>query len=188
MLSLRYKGFFIKIKQEVKVKMVNEVKLSPAQIEKREIVEQLKQKIQECQSFVIIDYKGLTVAQDTEFRAEFRKNDVEYRVLKNTLFRKALNELGYTEFDEALNGPSAFAFGTSDAIAPAKVAADGIKKYNTMKIKCGMFDKKFADAATCDAMSKVPGRETLLAMLVSVLSAPMRGLAVALNAIAEKGE
>ena len=162
--------------------------LSAAQLEKREVVEQIKQTIENSHSFVIIDYKGLTVAQDTEFRSEFRKNDVEYKVLKNTLVRKALNELGYTEFDEALNGPSAFAFGTADAVAPAKVAAEGVKKYNKMKVKCGMFDKKFADAATCEAMSKVPGRETLLAMLVSVLSAPVRGLAVALNAIAEKGE
>ena len=160
--------------------------LSPSQLEKREIVEQIKETIQNSHSFVIIDYKGLTVAQDTEFRAEFRKNDVEYKVLKNTLVRKALNELGYTEFDEALNGPSAFAFGTADAVAPAKVAAEGVKKYNKMQIKCGMFDKKFADAAICDAMSKVPSKEVLLGMLVSVLSAPMRGLAVALNAVAEK--
>ena len=160
--------------------------LSSAQQEKREVVAQIKQTIENSHSFVIIDYKGLTVAQDTEFRQEFRKNDVEYKVLKNTLVRKALNELGYTEFDEALNGPSAFAFGTADAIAPAKVASEGVKKYGKMQVKCGMFDKKFADAATCDAMAKVPNRETLLAMLVSVMSAPMRGLAVALNAIAEK--
>ena len=160
--------------------------LSVAQQEKREIVAQIKQTIENSHSFVIIDYKGLTVAQDTEFRQEFRKNDVEYKVLKNTLVRKALNELGYTEFDDALNGPSAFAFGTADAIAPAKVAAEAVKKYGKMAVKCGMFDKKFADAATCEAMAKVPNRETLLAMLVSVLSAPMRGLAVALNAISEK--
>ena len=162
--------------------------LSSAQLAKRDAVEEIKKQIEESQSFVIIDYKGLTVAQDTEFRAEFRKNGVAYKVLKNTLFKKALNELGYTQFDEALNGPSAFAFGMEDAIAPAKVAADGIKKYNAMAIKCGMFDKTFADAATVDAMSKVPNKETLLSMLVSVLSAPMRGLAVALNAVAEKAE
>lgn len=160
--------------------------LSATQIQKRELVEQIKEKIQNSKSFVILDYKGLTVAQDTEFRAEFRKNGVDYKVLKNTLVKKALNELGYTEFDEALNGPSAFAFSMEDAVAPAKVAADGCKNYKTMQIKCGMFDQKFADASVVDAMSKVPNRETLLAMLVSVLSAPMRGLAVALNAIAEK--
>lgn len=162
--------------------------LSPAQVEKREIVEQIKETIKNSASFVVLDYKGLTVAQDTEFRAEFRKNGVDYKVLKNTLVRKALNELGYTEFDEALNGPSAFAFATQDAVASAKVAFEGIKKYNAMKLKCGMFDSKFADAATCDAMAKVPSREVLLGMLVSVLSAPMRGLAVALNAVAEKAE
>lgn len=160
--------------------------LSAAQMQKHELVEQIKEKIQNSKSFVILDYKGLTVAQDTEFRAEFRKNGVDYKVLKNTLVKKALNELGYTEFDEALNGPSAFAFGMEDAVAPAKVAAEGCKNYKTMQIKCGMFDQKFADASVVDAMSKVPNRETLLAMLVSVLSAPMRGLAVALNAIAEK--
>lgn len=160
--------------------------LSPSQAAKREAVEQIKEQIQNCTSFVVIDYKGLTVAQDTEFRTEFRKNGVEYKVLKNTLVRKALNELGYNQFDEALNGPSAFAFAKEDAIAPAKVAADGIKKYKGLEIKCGMFDKSFVDAKTVDALSKVPSRETLLAMLVSVLSAPMRGLAVALNAVAEK--
>lgn len=162
--------------------------LSAAQLAKRDTVEEIKKQIEECHSFVIIDYKGLTVAQDTEFRSEFRKQGVVYKVIKNTLFKKALNELGYTQFDEALNGPSAFAFGTEDAIAPAKVAVDGIKKYNAMQVKCGMFDKAYADAATVDAMSKVPNKETLLAMLCSVLSAPMRGLAVALNAVAEKHE
>ena len=163
-----------------------DIKLSPAQAAKREIVEQLKERIKSCQSFVVLDYKGLTVAKDTEFRNELRKNGVEYKVYKNTLFRIALNELGYTEFDEALNGPSSFAFGIEDAVAPAKVAAESIKKLNAMSIKCGMFDGKFADAATCNAMAKVPSKEVLLGMLVSVLSAPMRGLAVALNAIAEK--
>ena len=165
-----------------------EVKLSVAQAAKRELVEQLKEKIQSSQSFVIVEYKGLTVAQDTELRTEFRKSGVDYKVLKNTLMRKALNELGYNEFDEALNGPSAFAFGAEDALAPAKVASEGAKKFNAVKVKCGMFDKKFADAATVNAMANVPSREVLLSMLVSVLSAPMRGLAVALNAIAEKSE
>lgn len=166
--------------------MAEEIKLSAAQAEKREIVEAIKEKIQNSESFVIIDYKGLTVSQDTEFRKNFRENGVEYKVLKNTLFKKALNELGYTEFDSALNGPSAFAFGTKDAVAPAKIASEGIKKYNAMQIKCGMFDKKYADAAMVDAMSKVPGREALLSMLVCALQGPIRGLAVSLNALAEK--
>ena len=155
---------------------------------KREIVDGIKDKIQRASSFVIIDYKGLTVAEDTQLRNEFRKAEVEYKVLKNTLVQIALNELGYTDFDEALNGPTAIAFSYGDAIAPAKVAVSNIKKLNKMQVKCGMLDKKFVDEATVQALSKVPSKETLLAMLLSVLQAPVRGLAVALNEIAKKAQ
>lgn len=157
-------------------------------IAKREIVDQIKDKIQRASSFVIIDYKGLTVAEDTQLRNEFRKAEVEYRVLKNTLVKIALNELGYTDFDADLNGPTAVAFSYGDAIAPSKVAAQSIKKLNKMSIKCGMLDGKYVDEATVQALSKVPNKETLLAMLLSVLQAPIRGLAVALNEIAKKAE
>lgn len=157
-------------------------------IAKREIVDQIKDKIQRASSFVILDYKGLTVAEDTQLRNEFRKSEVEYRVLKNTLVKIALNELGYTDFDADLNGPTAVAFSYGDAIAPSKVAAQSIKKLNKMSIKCGMLDGKYVDEATVQALSKVPNKETLLAMLLSVLQAPIRGLAVALNEIAKKAE
>ena len=157
-------------------------------IAKREIVDQIKDKIQRASSFVILDYKGLTVAEDTQLRNEFRKAEIEYRVLKNTLVKIALNELGYNDFDEALNGPTAVAFSYGDAIAPSKVAAQSIKKLNKMSIKCGMLDGKYVDEATVQALSKVPNKETLLAMLLSVLQAPIRGLAVALNEIAKKAE
>ena len=157
-------------------------------IAKREIVDQIKDKLQRASSFVILDYKGLTVAEDTQLRNEFRKAEVEYRVLKNTLVKIALNELGYTDFDADLNGPTAVAFSYGDAIAPSKVAAQSIKKLNKMSIKCGMLDGKYVDEATVQALSKVPNKETLLAMLLSVLQAPIRGLAVALNEIAKKAE
>ena len=97
-----------------------------SQIAKRAIIDDLKEKFERCASFVIIDYKGLTVEKDTEFRAEFRKANVEYKVLKNTLVRIALNELGYKDFDAALNGPTAIAISYDDAIAPAKVVSEGI--------------------------------------------------------------
>ncbi len=165
---------------------MSEEKLSQARLEKQQIVEQLKEKIQNCQSFVVIDYKGLTAAQDTEFHKAFREQNVEYKVLKNTLFRIALNELNYHEFDELLNGPTAVAFSNEDAVAPAKIAAESVKKYNKMAIKCGMFDKQFASKEIVEQMATIPSKPILLSMLVSVLSAPIRGLAVALNAIAEK--
>ena len=157
-------------------------------IAKREVVDQIKDKIQKASSFVIIDYKGLTVAEDTALRNEFRKAEIEYKVLKNTLVKIALNELGYNDFDEALNGPTAVAFSYGDALAPSKVAVANIKKLNKMQVKCGMLDKKYIDEATVQALSKVPNKETLLAMLLSVLQAPVRGLAVALNEIAKKAQ
>ena len=157
-------------------------------IAKREVVDQIKDKIQKASSFVIIDYKGLTVAEDTALRNEFRKAEIEYKVLKNTLVKIALNELGYNDFDEALNGPTAVAFSYGDAIAPSKVAVANIKKLKKMQVKCGMLDKKYIDEATVQALSKVPNKETLLAMLLSVLQAPVRGLAVALNEIAKKAQ
>jgi len=176
------------IRQKPKNFIKEEKSLNANKIAKREIVDQIKDKIQRASSFVVIDYKGLTVAEDTQLRNEFRKAEVEYRVLKNTLVKIALNELGYNDFDEALNGPTAIAFSYGDAIAPSKVAVSSIKKLNKMSVKCGMLEGKYVDEATVQALSKVPNKETLLAMLLSVLQAPIRGLAVALNEIAKKAE
>ncbi|MDD3831165.1 MAG: 50S ribosomal protein L10 [Clostridia bacterium] len=163
-----------------------EERISQQRQQNIEIVEQIKQHINNSTAMVIIDYKGLTVAQDTEFRKAFREQNVEYKVLKNTLVRIALNELGYTEFDSALNGTTAVAFAKGDALAAAKVAVDSISKYNAMAVKCGMIDKKFIDADAVQAYAKVPSKPALLSMLLSVLQAPIRGLAVALNRVAEK--
>ena len=153
-----------------------------SQIAKRAIIDDLKEKFERCASFVIIDYKGLTVEKDTEFRAEFRKANVEYKVLKNTLVRIALNELGYKDFDAALNGPTAIAISYDDAIAPAKVVSEGIDKYKVMS----MMDKAYVDDKTVQALAKIPGKQVLYGMLANVLNAPIQGLAIALNAVAEK--
>ncbi|MBO5772203.1 MAG: 50S ribosomal protein L10 [Clostridia bacterium] len=160
--------------------------LSPQQQQNREIVKEIKELIQNSDGFVVVDYKGLTVAQDTELRKQFRENNVDYKVLKNTLVRIALNELDYHQFDESLNGPTAVAFSKEEAITAAKLVFEGTKKYKNLQIKCGMFEKNFADATLVEKMAQIPGKQALLSMLVSVLSAPVRGLAVALNAIAEK--
>ena len=148
----------------------------------------IKGKIQDAKSVVFVKFSGLTVAEDTELRREFRKNNVEYKVYKNTLIRKAFESLGITDFNDDLNGPTAVAFSYGDAIAPSKVAVSSIKKLNKMSVKCGMLEGKYVDEATVQALSKVPNKETLLAMLLSVLQAPIRGLAVALNEIAKKAE
>ena len=94
---------------------------------KKKVVEEIKEKINASKSVVFIDYKGITVAEDTELRNAFRKEGVEYKVLKNTLLRKAFNEMGVNSFDSDLNGPTSVAFG-KDEVAPAKIIVDAAKK------------------------------------------------------------
>ena len=108
-------------------------------------VAEIKEKIEKASSFVLVDYKGLTVAEDTALRNEFRKSGVSYHVYKNRLMKIALNELGYTQFDDALNGPTAIAMGTTDIAAPAKIAMDKAKAYKKMSVKCGFVDGKYLD-------------------------------------------
>ncbi|MEG1527919.1 MAG: 50S ribosomal protein L10 [Clostridia bacterium] len=153
---------------------------------KRKEVDIIKERIANTKGFVVFDYKGLTVLQDTEMRRTFRDQKVEYKVLKNTLVRLALNELGYKEFDLALNGPTAIAFATEDELAACKVAVESVSTYKTVQVKCGMMDKKYIDANAVEQYSKVPNKPALLSMLLSVLQAPVRSLAIALDKVAEQ--
>ncbi|MEG2456858.1 MAG: 50S ribosomal protein L10, partial [Clostridia bacterium] len=114
---------------------------------KKQIVEEIKTKIQNASSLVLVEYKGLTVKQDTEFRSKLRESGVDYKVMKNRLVKIAFNELGYTQFDSALEGPTAIAFGSRDAIAPAKIVCEGIKSYNKLSAKCGLIDGAYLDEA-----------------------------------------
>lgn len=165
---------------------MTKIEMNASKRAKREEVDVIKQKIQKAQSIVVLDYKGLTVEQDTQLRKSFREAQVEYKVLKNTLVRLAFNELGYKDFDESLNGPTAVAFGFDDPLTSAKTAYDCAKKYDKFTIKCGMFERTFANSAKVEAYANVPTKPILLSMLLSVLQAPVRGLAAALNAIAER--
>ena len=164
---------------------------------KKQIVADIVEKIKNAKSVVLVDYKGLTVAQDTEFRTEFRKANCEYKVLKNTMVRRAFNELGVTSFDEDLNGPTAIAFG-QDETAAAKVAMEACKKYNdVISVKSAYVDGSYVDKAGVDALSKMPSKEQLIAKMLGSMQAPLsnfagvlsgitRQLVVALNAISEK--
>ena len=154
--------------------------------QKKRQVEEIKKMVSEASSFVLIDYCGISVAQDTELRNEFRKNDVKYAVIKNRLLKIALNELGYTHFDEALNGPTAVAFGGENLAAPAKIANDKAAAFKKMKIKCGMVDGIFLDEAGVKRLATLPSREGLIAMLLGMLQAPVAAFARAIDAIAKK--
>ena len=154
--------------------------------QKKQQVEEIKKLVTESSSFVLIDYCGITVAQDTELRTEFRKNDVKYAVIKNRLLKIALNELGYTQFDEALNGPTAVAFGGENLAAPAKIANDKAAAFKKMKIKCGMVDGIFLDEEGVKRLATLPSREGLIAQVLGMLQAPIAAFARVIDAIAKK--
>ena len=155
--------------------------MSAALEEKKQLVEELKTKINDAASVILVDYKGLTVAQDTELRKALREANVEYRVLKNRLMQKAFNELGYSDYDEALNGPTAVAFANGDPVAPAKILLESVDKYKKMTIKCGMVEGSYIDLNGVKELATLPPKEVLVAKLLGTLEAPISGLARVLS-------
>ena len=154
---------------------------------KEKQVAEIKELINSAKSFVLVDYKGLTVAQDTELRNEYRANGVKYVVLKNRLLKIALNELGYNQFDDALNGPTAVAFAMTDNLAaPAKIASAKQATFKKLVFKCGMVDGTYLDEAGCKELAKLPTKETLIAQLLGLLNEPIAGFARVLDAYANK--
>ena len=165
--------------------------------QKQQVVKELSEKMSSAQAMVFVDYRGLTVEQDTELRNALRKAGVEYKVVKNTLIRFAAKENNIDALEQYLNGPTAVALSAEDPVAPAKVISEFAKKYDKLQIKSGVVDKKVIDVEGVKALAELPPREVLIAKVlggfnapisgfVNVLNANIRGLVVALNAIAEK--
>ena len=154
---------------------------------KKSIVDALSDKIQNATSAVFVDYKGITVAQDTELRNQFRAAGVEYAVVKNTLTRFAANKAGYTEFDEVLNGTTSMASTTDDPIAPARVVCEFAKKNkNVVKIKGGMVEGKVLSVEELMSFGELPSKNALVAQVLGTFLAPISSLAVVLNQILEQ--
>ena len=156
--------------------------------EKQQVVAEISEKLRNYASTVITDYRGLSVADVTELRKQLREAGVEYKVLKNTLCRRATAEAEFTELDEHLTGPTAVAFSKEDAIAPAKILNDFAKNNEHLKIKGGIVEGKVVDLDQLKALANLPSREGLLSMLLSVLQAPVRNFALAVKAVADKQE
>ncbi|MDD3410390.1 MAG: 50S ribosomal protein L10 [Eubacteriales bacterium] len=155
---------------------------------KKQVVTDITKKFQDAQSVVVVQYSGLTVEQVTALRAQCRASNVEYCVLKNTLVRRALDDLKIEGLDDVLTGPSAFAFGMEDAVAPAKIINDFITKTKTeaIQIKAGLLDGEVMDAKKVQALAEVPSREVLLSRLVGSLQSSISGFVRVLDAIAKK--
>lgn len=162
--------------------------MSAARELKGKQIEEIKAKIQSSNSMVVLEYKGITVAEDTAMRAQFRAQDVEYRVLKNRLFLKALKDLGIEGFDSHLEGTTAVAFAHGDALAPAKIVAENAKKIKALQIKCGMMDGGYIGADVVEKLASIPSKEVLLAQLLGMLQSPLSALARVLSEVAKKQE
>lgn len=153
---------------------------------KQEAVAKLAEKLQQSTAGVLVDYKGINVADDTKLRRELRDAGVDYFVVKNTLLERAADQIGFNELKDHLSGTSALAV-SDDPVVAAKI----LSKYSEgsqgkFTVKAGFIDGGVIDAAKVTELGKLPNREGLLSMLLSALTGNMRGLACAINAIAEK--
>ena len=153
---------------------------------KQEQVDALKARIEKSVAGVLVDYRGITVADDTKLRKELREAGVHYAVIKNNIMRRAAQDSGFAALAESMTGTTAFALSEEDPIAAAKILqkfADDSKGKFT--IKAGFMEKDVLDAAGVERVAKLPGKTDLLTMLCMALNGNIRGLAVALNAVAE---
>ena len=156
--------------------------------EKKAVVSALVERLQNAQAGVIADYRGLTVAQDTELRTKLREAGVEYTIVKNTLTRFAANEVGLSELDPVLHGPTALATSADDVVAPAKVLVEFAKKNEQLEIKAGFVDGKVIGVDEVKVYASIPSKEVLIAKMLGSLQAPIASLVRTLDAIANKGE
>ena len=157
----------------------------PAQ-EKLEVVKSLVEKLKDAKAVVFVDYKGISVNEDTELRKNAREAGVEYFVAKNRLFKIALKEAG---FDDLLEGTTSFAVGYEDGVAPSKLVFDfGKKLKDKLTIKGGLLETGRVEVSTVEALAKLPSRDELLGQIAYGLLSPVRMLAVALTNVAEQKE
>ena len=154
--------------------------------EKKAVVSALVERLKNAQAGVIADYRGLTVAQDTELRKKLREAGVEYTIVKNTLTRFAANEVGLNDLDPVLHGPSALATSDSDVVAPAKVLVDFAKENEQLEIKAGFVDGKVIDVAEVKVYASIPSKDVLISKMLGSLQAPIGNLVRTLDAIAKR--
>ena len=155
---------------------------------KKQIVQEIADKLKASKSTIVVDYRGLNVAEVTELRKQLRDAGIDFKVYKNTLTRLAAESAEIAELNSVLTGPNAIAFSNEDVIAPAKILNDFAKKHEALEIKAGVIEGNVASVEEVKALAELPSREGLLSMLLSVLQAPIRNLALATKAVADQKE
>ena len=154
--------------------------------EKQQLVADLKEKLAAAVTGVVVDYKGINVADDTALRKELRENGVNYFVVKNSLLSRAIADTELADMQSVLEGTTAIALSNEDYAAPARILSKFADKSETFKIKSGFLDGKLVDLDTINAIAKLPSREVLLATVLGAFQAPIAAFARAVQAIVDK--
>jgi large subunit ribosomal protein L10 len=167
--------------------------------EKKQIVEEIKEKVEKAQSVVLVDYRGLNVEELTQLRRKYKEAGVDYKVYKNTMMRFAFKDAGLEEFNQFLTGPNAVAFGFDDPVQAAKITDEFAKDHDKLEIKAGIVDGKIIGIDEIKSLANLPSKEVLIAQTLAGLNGPIAGFAnvlqgtirnlvYALNAVKEKQE
>ena len=160
-----------------------------AVIEKKEqIVDEIKTKLQDSQSTIVVDYRGLNVSEITELRKQLREAGVDFKVYKNSMVRRATEATNLSELDEHLTGPTAIAFSNEDVVAPAKILHGFAKDHEALELKAGVVEGKVTGLEEIKALATLPSRDGLISMFLNVLQAPIRNFALATKAVADQKE
>ena len=154
---------------------------------KQPIVAAIAEDVKDAQSAVLVNYRGLTVAQDTELRKQLREAGVIYKVCKNTMMKRAFEGTEFAGLDEYLEGPSALAISKDDATAPARIICNFAKTANKLEVKAGVVEGTVYDAAGITELSKIPSREELISKFLGSIQSPITNFARVIKQIAEQG-
>lgn len=152
---------------------------------KKQVVAEIAQQLKSAQSTVVVEYRGLTVAEVTELRRALRAENVGFKVYKNKLVKRAVEQEGMTELNDSLVGPNAIAFGHEDAVAPARILAEFAKKHEALIIKAGYVEGKYLPQEEVMAVAKLPNREGMYSMLLAMMKEPVAKVARVIQAVAD---
>lgn len=166
---------------------------------KQQVVDEIKEAIQNSKSVSIVEYRGLNVTEVSDLRSKYRAEGVSYKVYKNTMVNIALKDLGYEDYEEYLSGPNGFVFSNDDMVAGPRVTVEFAKENEKLIVKAGIIDGQVVDADGVKALAKLPTRDVLIAQVLGGLNSPIAGFAnvlqgsirkvvYALNAVKEKKE
>lgn len=153
---------------------------------KKAQVEEIKGKLENAQSAVLVEYRGLNVAETTELRKKFREAGVEYKVYKNNLVKIAIKDTKFEALEQDLTGPNAIAFGYEDPVVPAKVIKDFAKEHKALELKSGVVEGQYCNLEKITEIADIPSREVLIGKFLGSIKAPISNFAYLLQAIIDK--